>query len=357
MKFGVFILGDKPNHLSDKEVLSNVLQEARWAEELGYDEVWLAEHHFSPYGMLADLPQVATAIAAQTERIRIGTACMVAPFHSPIQLAERIALTDVVSHGRFDAGFGRGYQSHEFKGFGVSMDEATGRYQECVEIVHRLLSEENVTFHGKYFHIDDVTIYPRPVQRPVPIWGTVMKTPSSFEWLADKSFGAIIGNPYQVDPDLQGALDIYLDIQSKKGLDAATGNVWALLNAFCHRDDGFARSYPRDSVELSIQTHRQYSNPFERGGEIPADYKAYSDWFDKHDKQSYEQVLNSHLTLMGDPDRIVTKMRTVIDMGWRNIMLRMSRGGAMDRNKVYESMKLFAQEVIPAATELAAAAV
>lgn len=184
-----------------------------------------------------------------------------------------------------------------------------------------------------------------------------MKTPSSFEWLADKGFGAIIGNPYQVDPDLQGALDIYLKVQSEKGLAAATGNVWALLNAFCHQDDAFARTYPRDSVELSIQTHRKYSNPFERDGQIPADYKAYSDWFDKHDKQSYEQVLNSHLTLMGDPDRIIDKMRTVVDMGWRNIMLRMSRGGAMDRTKVYESMKLFAQEVIPAATELAAAAV
>jgi len=356
MKFGVFILGDKPNHPSYQEVLANVLQEARWAEELGYDEVWLAEHHFSPYGMLPDLPQVATAIAAQTERIRIGTACMVAPFHDPIQLAERIALVDVLSGGRFDAGFGRGYQAHEFQGFGISMDEATGRYQECVEIVSRLLTEENVSYDGKYFQLQDVTIYPRPIQQPIPVWGTVMKTPSSFEWLAEKGFGAIIGNPYQVDPDLQGALDIYLDVQSKKGLDAATGNVWALLNAFCHEDDAFARSYPRESVELSIQTHRKYSSPFERGGEIPADYKAYSDWFDKHDKQSYEQVLNSHLTLMGNPGRIVEKMRTVIDMGWRNIILRMSRGGAMDRAKVYESMKLFAQEVIPAATELAAAA-
>ena len=131
--------------------------------------------------------------------------------------------------------------------------------------------------------------------------------------------------------------------------------MWALRNAFSHEDDQFARTYPRESVELSIVTHRQYSSPFERGAEIPADYKAYADWFDKHDKQSYEQVLNSHLTLMGDPDRIIEKMRTVIDMGWRNIMLRMSRGGAMDRAKVRESMKLFAEEVIPAATELAAA--
>ena len=100
---------------------------------------------------LADLPQVAAAIAAQTERIRIGTACMVAPFHDPIQLAERIAMVDSLSGGRFDAGFGRGYQAHEFQGFGIPMDEATGRYQECVEIVSRLLTEENVSFQGKFF--------------------------------------------------------------------------------------------------------------------------------------------------------------------------------------------------------------
>ncbi|CAA0079324.1 Alkanal monooxygenase alpha chain [Mycolicibacterium vanbaalenii] len=355
MKFGVFILGDKPNHLTHRQVFDNVLEEVRWAEELGYDEVWLAEHHFSPYGTLADLPLVAAAIAAQTDRIRIGTACMVAPFHDPIQLAERIAMVDNLSGGRFDAGFGRGYQAHEFKGFGIPMDEATGRYQECLEIVDGLLTQESFSYEGKYWQLEDVTIHPRPVQKPIPLWGTVMKTPSSFEWLADKGFGAIIGNPYQVDPDLQGALDIYLETQARRGKTAETGNVWALLNAFCDNDDAFARSYPRESVELSIQTHRQYSNPFERGGEIPADYKAYSDWFDKHDKQSYEQVLNSHLTLMGDPDRIIDKMETVIGMGWRNIMLRMSRGGAMDREKVHESMKLFAKEVIPAATELAGA--
>ncbi|WP_299577173.1 LLM class flavin-dependent oxidoreductase [uncultured Williamsia sp.] len=356
MKFGVFILGDKPNHLSEKEVLDNVRAEVRWADELGYDEVWLAEHHFSPYGIIADLPMAAATFAAETERVRIGTACMVSPFHSPIQLAERIAMADVLSNGRFDAGFGRGYQAHEFKKFGVSMDEATGRYQEGFEIVAGLLNNENFSYEGKYFQVEDVTIYPRPIQKPFPVWGTVMKTPSSFEWLADRGYGAIIGNPYTVDPDLQGALDLYLETQTSRGLGTGTDNMWALLNAFCSADDEFARTYPRESVELSIETHRKYSSPFERGQEIPADYKAYSDWFDKHDKQSYQQVLDSHLTLMGNPDRIIEKMKTVIDMGWENIILRMSRGGAMDRSKVYESMKLFADEVIPAVNELQAEA-
>jgi alkanesulfonate monooxygenase SsuD/methylene tetrahydromethanopterin reductase-like flavin-dependent oxidoreductase (luciferase family) len=129
-----------------------------------------------------------------------------------------------------------------------------------------------------------------------------------------------------------------------------------MLNAFVDRDDAFARSYPRASVDASIEVHRQYSSPFERGGEIPADYKAYADWFEKHDDQSYEQILNSHLTLMGSPDRIIEKMQTVIDMGWKNVMLRMSRGGAMERDRVHESMRLFATEVMPAVAEMERAA-
>ena len=191
----------------------------------------------------------------------------------------------------------------------------------------------------------------------MPFWVTVMKTPASFEWIATKGYGALIGNPYQVDPDLAAGLDIYLESRRARGLETGTEGVWAMLNAFLAADNEFARGYPRQSVEYSLDVHREYSSPFERGSEVPADYKAYADWFEKHDHQSYEQILDSHLTLMGDPDRVVEKMQTVVDMGWKNIMLRMSRGGAMDRDKIYESMRLFATEVMPAVAEMEHAAV
>ena len=341
----------------DGRVIDETLREARLSDELGFDVIWLAEHHFSSYGTLANLPQIAAAIAAQTERIRIGTACIVAPFHDPIHLAEQIATVDVLSGGRFDAGFGRGYQAHEFAGFGVSMDEATARYHECIARVDGLLTNERYSHEGQFWNVQDLTIHPRPVQRPIPIWCTVMKTPASFEWLAETGYGAIIGNPYQVDADLATGLGLYLESRERRNLSSAREQVWALLNAFVDHDDAFAREYPRRSVELSIEVHRQYSNPFERGGEIPADYKAYADWFDKHDDQTYEQILNADLTLMGSPDRIIPKTSKIVDMGWQNLMLRMSRGGAMDRDKVRASMQLFAREVMPAVAELESARV
>jgi len=121
-----------------------------------------------------------------------------------------------------------------------------------------------------------------------------------------------------------------------------------------HEDRAFARAYPRQSTDLSLEIHRKYSSPFERGGPVPADYQRYADWFAAHDHQQYENILNLDLTLIGDPELVIGKLQRVIDMGWSNLMLRMSRGGAMDRQLVFHSMELFAREVMPAVKTLEA---
>ena len=146
MKVGLLQFFSWTGRIPVSTVYERAMDRVAMMDDSAYDCIWLAEHHFSPYGILADLPLVAAAIAAQTERIRIGTACMVAPFHNPVRIAERIAMVDVLSGGRFDAGFGRGYQAHEFKGFGIPMDEATARYTEAVEIVNQLLTQESVSY-------------------------------------------------------------------------------------------------------------------------------------------------------------------------------------------------------------------
>ena len=353
MKFGIFLLGDKPPSVSDRQVFDNLLEEAHWAEDLGFDAVWLAEHHFSPYGTIASLPVAAAAIAVTTQRIRIGTACMVPAFHNnPIHLAEQIAMVDVISGGRFEAGFGRGYQAHEFRGFGVSMEESTARFREAITIIDGLLTNERFSYAGRFWKIDDVSVHPRPLQTPIPIYCTVMKTPSSFEWVAEMGYRALIGNPYQVDPELSAGLDLFIKSHESRGLRTGTESVWGLLNAFVHEDEEFARAYPKHSTDLSIDSHKKFSSPFVRGGTVPEDYRKYSDWFHAHDHQQYENILNLDLTLIGSPETVVDKLRRIVDMGWRNLMLRMSRGGAMERRHVFHSMEIFATQVIPAVQEM-----
>ena len=117
MKFAVFSLMQWPDDRSQEQVYQNELEQLTIADTQGYDAAWLAEHHFSRYGIGPSIHLTAAHLAARTERIRIGTAVTVLPFFHPLRLAEEIAMLDIMSGGRFDWGVGRGYQAHEFAGF------------------------------------------------------------------------------------------------------------------------------------------------------------------------------------------------------------------------------------------------
>ena len=101
------------------EVYANELRLIRRAEELGYDTIWLTEHHFADDGYSPSIIPIAAAIAALTERVRIGFNLLLLPLHNAIRVAEDIATLDVLSNGRIDPGFGQGYAPHEFAGYGI----------------------------------------------------------------------------------------------------------------------------------------------------------------------------------------------------------------------------------------------
>lgn len=150
------------------------VNDALLAEKLGYDSIFMGEHHFcfasgnsSPFVLL-------THVAARTERIRIGTSIICLPFHNPLRVAEDIAAVDIVSKGRFDFGFAVGSQYEEFETFGIRPEERFGRTWEAVDIIERCLhgGEEVFTHEGKYFRFPNVRWIIPPVQKRVPFfWG------------------------------------------------------------------------------------------------------------------------------------------------------------------------------------------
>jgi probable F420-dependent oxidoreductase len=147
------------------------LQLAVDADELGYDHVWLTEHHFVDDGYSPSLLPIAAAIAARTRRIRIGTFVLLLPLHDPLRVAEDAATVDIISDGRLDLGLGQGYRVGEFVGFEVSRKERGPRLEEGAEVIRRAWTEEGLTFHGRFTSITDVTLAPKPVQKPhPPIW-------------------------------------------------------------------------------------------------------------------------------------------------------------------------------------------
>ena len=354
MKFGLFLLGERPPGVSDSEVYSNAIEQARVADELGYDEVWLAEHHFAPYGTIADPLVLAAAIATVTSRIRIGTAVVIPSFHAPIQLAERIAMVDVLSGGRLDLGIGRGYQKREFEKFGIPMDESRARMEEGVAILEGLLSNESFSMHGNFWDIEDVAIYPRPVQKKVPIFIAALRTIETIRWIIHRGYDALVGNPYLVDPQLGESLKLFGRARAEAGATTHATEVWALINGFVHEDEEFARNYPRRSTELGWKYVQQYGDPFTRGSAPSREYQAYADWFDSHDTVSYERMLSMESTLIGNPDTVISRMSVMHQRdGWENFMLCLNRGGALERTEVIKALELMATAVIPEVRKIA----
>ena len=141
------------------------------SETLGYDHVWLTEHHFVDDGYSPSLHTIGAAVAARTNRIRIGTHLLLLPLHNPVRVAEDTATVDLMSAGRFDLGVGQGYRRGEFESQGISRAERGGRMEEGLTVVQRLLRGETVTFDGRFTTLRDVRISPPALQRPhPPIW-------------------------------------------------------------------------------------------------------------------------------------------------------------------------------------------
>src|SRR3989475_11038868 len=139
-----------------------------WTKQLGFDQVWLTEHHFIDYGLAVDPGSLAATAAALTRRVRIGLAAAILPFHHPLRLAEQMALIDIISKGRLDVGVGRGNRPAEFKGYHVPQQENRERFDETVDVIQRGWTEERFSYHGRFFSFDDVRVIPKPVQRPHP---------------------------------------------------------------------------------------------------------------------------------------------------------------------------------------------
>ena len=138
------------------------LERIEEAERLGAEAVWLTEHHFFDDGYLPQCWTLAAAIAARTSRMRIGTAVALLPLHHPVELAEQIALVDIISGGRAEPGFGLGYRKPEYEAFGGDFKRRYSVFAERIAALRALWGEDAGT--GR-------PITPPPVQRPVPMWG------------------------------------------------------------------------------------------------------------------------------------------------------------------------------------------
>jgi probable F420-dependent oxidoreductase len=155
---------------------SDVLELAKQADATGWHGVWLADHYMPDTGTTetatGDTHEVwgaLPAVAAVTQRVRVGTLVSPTTFHHPALLAKRAVTIDHLSGGRMVLGIGAGWQLNEHAAYGVDLDRRVSRFAEAIQIVRELLSGDRTTFHGSFYSFTDAPCDPKPVQQPLPI--------------------------------------------------------------------------------------------------------------------------------------------------------------------------------------------
>ncbi len=173
MKFGVNLLSQHPTDRPQAELYQEMLEQAEAAEALGFDSLFLNEHH--PFDRteelwLQPLPALA-GLATRTRRVGLGTNILVLPLYHPVRLAEDVAMIHAMSGGRFILGVAIGYKPEEFNAFGVPLKQRASRLEEQVDLIRRLWTETGVNFQGRHFTVTDVSLPVNTFPSPMPpIW-------------------------------------------------------------------------------------------------------------------------------------------------------------------------------------------
>ena len=177
------------------EEYHNSLEQCILADELGYDRFLQTEHHFSRYGGPGIFSQLG-AFARETKRIRIGPMVVVTPIYHPLHIAEELAVIDILSDGRLDAGMGHGYRPHTIETFGRDMDDLKECHEEVVDIVKKAWTEECFSHKGRFYSFEDLEVYPKPLQKPHPPIIQPVLSPASIEYCISNGVNPILGSSW-----------------------------------------------------------------------------------------------------------------------------------------------------------------
>jgi len=345
MRFGMLHLFENPAEKSEHEIIHEQMGLMRAAEDLGFDSVWPAEHHFTEYGYCASPALSLAAIANETKRIRLGTGIVVLPLNHPLRVAEDYAFLDHLSDGRVDLGVGRGYQPLEFERYGVDQTTTRAQFDEALQILRQAWGTGRVDFDGQHFQFHDVPVRPTPLQEPhPPIWMAAL-SPETFELAGRYGLNLLYGSVFGLSPE--NARSRRRDYH--RGLAAAGHrpegkSAGCLTMVYVADTMEQARAEFRDPVLWYYETIAKYVAP--KSGAISS-YEMYSAFRDVASSADWDSLIERDAVICGNPDFVGEKLRDFQQIYGFTDVLCWTRLGGLDHRKVLRSMELMRDKVIP----------
>jgi alkanesulfonate monooxygenase SsuD/methylene tetrahydromethanopterin reductase-like flavin-dependent oxidoreductase (luciferase family) len=318
---------------SMSEFYRRLFEQFEELERLGFDRVWVTEHHFGDYGGTIPHPPTFLAAAARsTSRLRLGVAVSVLPLHNPLELAESYAMADVVSNGRLDFGIGKGSEPIEYRRFGANQDEATRRMREGIEIIRQAWSDQPVTFHGESFDYDNVPVLPKPVQRPhPPIWAGATRAEETFRWAGENGFNLMtLGFVHPTMEALHALVKVYREELARAGHDFSGREVLGKFHI-----------YVSESMERAMREATPYMQTY-------SDIHRAVDPARKLTGHDLAADMERGFIIVGDPERCIDTIRRWREEAGLTTFSGTFHFGGMPQSLALKNIRLFAERVIPA---------
>jgi len=326
MELGLFLNTQDPVDEDQEAMFENLVAQTRKARDADFDVILSGQHYVTDYLQFQPFPLLGR-VSAEAGDMRVATGVIILPLHHPIDIAENIATLDAMTERRVIAGVAAGYRDAEYHNFGVSKDERGGRLKEGVDIMKRLWTEKNVSYDGEYYSIKDVTINPRPTEKPSIWYGGNSKSAIG---RAARHGDAWYINPHSTISEIKTHKGPYNRIRENRDMHTKVPMRREMFVA--------------PTTEEAMEVGKKY---------LAEKYKRYVEWGQNEEMEDPEELtqafenLKEDRFLLGTPAEVceeLEKYEEELDVG--HVIARVHWPG-MSYDRAQECIELIGDEVIP----------
>jgi|TARA_R100000005_G_scaffold7152_2_gene3252 alkanesulfonate monooxygenase SsuD/methylene tetrahydromethanopterin reductase-like flavin-dependent oxidoreductase (luciferase family) len=355
MKFGIFFEQSVPRPWDgeiEHTVYQNALEQARLADELGFHSVWAVEHHFLEEYSHCSAPDVfLSAIAAQTKRVRVGHGIVVCVpgFNHPIRIAERAAVLDIISSGRLELGTGRSATWPELGGFQSNPEETKKSWDEYIHCIPKMWTQERFEYQGEYFSMPSRAVLPKPYQKPHPPLWVAVSSPGTETDAADRGMGAL-GVSFTSFAAQEKKVKAYHErIANCDPVGEFVNNQMASVNfLYCHPDDeqgvkigrSMMSTFQYMASQNAMAKEIYPTSSYPTGGLLAATRRQADGPGDA--RGAPEGIA------IGNPKNIIEQLKKWEASGVDHVNFMLNAVEVIPQERVLDSLRLFAKEVMPA---------
>lgn len=380
VEFGVFQgadVGPPPWNESEPKRLREDVQMGVLAEEAGFGYFWSPEHHFlEQYSHNSSSHLSCLAVGMLTSRIRVGTGIfnICPPINNPIRVAEQIATIDILTNGRVEFGTGRGSGSTEVNGFGVFNDESREMWEEAIQVIPKMWTQDLFSWDGKYFSMPERDVLPKPVQKPHPPMWVTATSPATVERAAQLGLGVAMFNfsdPAKLEPLVK---KYKRTIQNAEPVgEFVNDRIMTLSRLLCLEDGDLARREFSSRADETAAGFQVYFDTVPANAErvagvtFPVPQTTLRQWLaevravgpdmgPEMDSPMYRRstgevfspgLLRQQGISVGDPDDVLATVRRFEAAGFDQLCLIPRPGHTQSFEQTTESMRTFGRHVLP----------